>query len=311
MAARLHAADNAAHLTHRGGDRNRCVLTGLDGAAVCRAEVNGELHLAVIYDVAECLAFADLLADAVGRGFAVRVGDRRKPAADGRGHGKTVQLVLRGNQRVLRLCDRILRLSDGALCLDHLFLCGFEFLARFGRVNGNEHLTGHDLVALADEHLRNLALDVAAELLALAGGCCAAALDKGFKRAACGDRCLYLGIACVCVLRAQEKECTRRGRNHDKTGRNCDAQLFVRFLLAVHLVCVAVALGCGRLFGRRCGRAPILCCFSRCVYCRRVDFLRCVLLQGCAGLLLALLFFIVHEKFLSILSFTVRCSASP
>ena len=79
------------------------------------------------------------------------------------------ELVLRGNERILRLRYRVLRLCNGALRLDKIFLRGLELLARFGRIDRNEKLTGNDLIALGDKNLRNLALDVAAELLTLAG----------------------------------------------------------------------------------------------------------------------------------------------
>ena len=80
-----------------------------------------------------------------------------------------VELVLRGNERILRLRYRVLCLCNGALRLDKLFLRGLELLARFSRIDCNEKLTGNDLIALGDKNLRNLALDVAAELFALAG----------------------------------------------------------------------------------------------------------------------------------------------
>ena len=169
VAARLHAADRAADLAHRGRNGDRCVLSGLDRTAVCRAEVDGQLHLSVVYHVAERLTLADLLADTIGRRVAVRIGRRYKPAGDRRGNIEMVELVLRGNERILRLRYRVLRLCNGALRLDKLFLRGLELLARFSRIDCNEKLTGNDLIALGDKNLRNLALDVAAELFALAG----------------------------------------------------------------------------------------------------------------------------------------------
>ena len=170
---------------------------------------------------------------------------------------QTAQFSLRRAQVGLCLGDLQLRVRDTAFRLGQFLLCIRKLLAGFGRVDYKQRIAGVHLVALGNQHLCYLALDLPAKLLTFFGSSNAASLYVGLQIAA-ADRSrglrhiLRARIAgfhhCPDAAAKQQRNCRRR---------NADTRTFAQSaLFAIHFVCVFVALG--RRLGCRLCRDFIL-----------------------------------------------------
>ena len=232
-----------AHLAHRRSDGYRGRLSGANAAGIFGAERQRQLHLAVIYHVADDLTLAYLLTDTEGHILVVRILGRNQFAGKRRRDVQTAQFSLRRAQVGLCLGDLQLRVRDTAFRLGQFLLCIRKLLAGFGRVDHQQRIAGVYLVALGDQHLCYLALNLPAKFLAFFCSSNAASLYVGLQIAAADHS---RGLRHVLRTRIagfhhspdaaakQQRNCRRR---------NADARTLAQSaLFAIHFVCVFVAL---------------------------------------------------------------------
>ena len=185
--SRIDRGHRARHLAHCGGDGHRGALARLDGAAVCSAELQRQLHHAVIDHISDDLALPQLLADV--QAAALR---RDHLAGKRRCDILPVQTRLCSRQRALGAGQRALRRGLRALRTGKLALCIRQLFARFGRVDEDQVIPRLHLVAGFDQHIGHRAADIQPELLAHTRRRHAATLKKGLDRAVAGDRGIRL-----------------------------------------------------------------------------------------------------------------------